>query len=631
VAIALADGGYYPAAFSSIALITWGIVLAGLAAGFLPRAEPPRPAVAAGCALAALAALTALSMAWASDEGAAFDDAIRVLAYGGVFLLVVVVTRSGDAPAWLRGVAIGATAVAGLAVLARLEPSLFGYPERDLAAQVPADANRLSWPIGYWNGLGALCAISVGLLAWLGAGAASRAARTVSIGAMPLTILCLYTTTSRGGVIAAAIALIVLIAAGPRRLRFAASSAVGLAAGIGLVWAASGKNALFDHPGADLAATQGDEVLAMLAVAVVVAATARYLLDGRIERTTGPRLEGRTWIRIGIGAAIVVVVAIVLADPAQRWEEFKSPPTIADTAGERHIFSRGGSSGRWQFWSAAYDAFETEPFRGIGAGGYPAWWNQHGTLPSDTHNAHSLAMDTLAELGVVGIVVVIAFFAAVAVCGIRRVRSMGDSRAAAAAALAVFAAGCVGVAADWNWDLPAVFAPAIVAAALLTGPATLAADLPRIPVRGVARSRRRFAAGVAVLGFSWIAICASGLLLAARYELTASQHASDDGDLTKAAQQANNAIDLEPWAAEPRRRLAEVMLEAGNLPEAAKAIDEAIVRAPEDPELWLVRAQVQLASGDRQAAVTSVAFAKNLAPRAPELEPSVADLLKAIS
>jgi uncharacterized membrane protein YidH (DUF202 family) len=629
VAIALADGGYYPAAFSSIALITWGIVLAGLAAGFLPRAEPPRPAVVGGCALAALAGLTALSMAWASDQGAAFEDAIRVLAYGGAFLLVVVVTRSGDAPAWLRGVAIGATAIAVLAVLARLEPSLFGYPERELAAQVPVDANRLSWPIGYWNGLGALCGISVGLLAWLGAGA-NRAARTVSIGAMPLTILCLYATTSRGGVIAAAVALIVLIAAGPRRLRFAASSAVGLAAGVGLVWAASSKSALFDHPGTDLAATQGDEVLAMLAVAVVVAAAVRYLLDGRLERISEPRLERRTWIRIGIGAAIVVVVAIVLADPAQRWEEFKSPPTHADTAAERHIFSRGGSSGRWQFWSAAYDAFETEPFRGIGAGGYPAWWNQHGTLPSDTRNAHSLAMDTLAELGVVGIVVVIAFFAAVAVCGIRRVRSVRDSRAAAAAALAVFAAGSVGVVADWNWDLPAVFAPAIVAAALLTGPATLAADLPRIPVRGVARSRRRFAFGVAVLGFSWIAICASGLLLAVRYELTASQHASDDGDLTKAAQQANNAIDLEPWAADPRRRLAEVMLEADNLPEAAKAIDEAIIRARQDPELWLVRAQVQLASGDRQAAVVSVAFAKNLAPRAPELQPSIADLLKAI-
>jgi hypothetical protein len=631
IAIALADGGYYPAAFSSIALVTWGIVLAGLAAGFLPRAEPPRPAILAGGALAALAGLTALSMAWASDQGAAFDDAIRVLAYGGVFLLVVVTTRSKEAPAWLRGLAIGATAIGALAVVARLEPSLFGYPERELAAQVPADANRLSWPIGYWNGLGAVCALSVGLLAWLGANAATRIGRTVSIAAMPMTILCLYATTSRGGMIAAALALIVLIAAGPRRLRFAASSAIGLAVAGVLVWVASGKGALFDHPGTDLAATQGDQVLAMLAVAVVGAAVARYLLDSTVERISGPRLERRTWIRIAVGAAVVAVVAVVLADPVERWEEFKSPPTIADTAGERHVFERGGSSGRWQFWSAAYDAFETEPARGIGAGGYPAWWNQHGTLSSDTRNAHSLAMDTLAELGLVGIAVVLVFFVAVAVTGIRRLRSEADPSAAGAAALAVFVAACVGVAADWDWDLPAVFAPAIVAAALLTGPATLAADLPRPPVRGVARSRRRFAAGVAVVGFAWVAICASGLLAVARYELTASQHASDDGDFTKAAQQANNAIDLEPWAAEPHRRLAEVLFEAGNLPEAQKAIDDAIERARQDPELWLIRAQIQLASGDRHGAVTSVAFAKNLAPRAPELQPSIADLLKAIS
>jgi O-antigen ligase len=602
-----------------------------LATGFLPRIEPPRPAILAAAALAALAGLTALSMAWASDQGTAFEDAIRVLAYGGVFLLVVVTTRSEDAPAWLRGLAIGTTVVAALAIVARLEPSLFGHPEAELAAQVPADANRLSWPIGYWNGLGALCALSVGLLAWLGGNAATRAGRTLAVAAMPLTILCLYATTSRGGMIAAAIALIVLIAAGPRRLRFAASSAVGLAAGGALIWVASSKSALFDHPGTDNAATQGDQVLVMLVAALAIAAVARYLLDPAITRVSGPRLERRTWLGIAIGAAVILIVAIVISDPAERWEEFKSPPTIGDTAGERHVFARSGSSGRWQFWSTAYDAFETEPFRGIGAGGYPAWWNQHGTLASDTRNAHSLAMDSLAELGVLGFVVVIVFFGAVAVVGIRRVRSVADPTGAAAAALAVFAAGCVGVAADWNWDLPAVFTPAIVAAALLTGPATLGADPPRAPVRGVARSRRRFAAGVAVLGFAWVAICASGLLLAARYELTASRHAADDRDFTKAAQQANNAIDLEPWAAEPRRQLAEVLFEAGNLPEAGKAIDEAIARDREDPALWLVRAQVQLASGDRHGAVTSVAFAKNLAPRAPELQPRIADLLKAIS
>ena len=164
VAIALADGGYYPSGFGTFSLVCWAIVIVGLAAGFLPRAELPRAAIIAGSALAALAALTALSMAWTTDQGAAFDDAIRVLGYTGLFLLVVIASRSGDAPAWLRGLAIGTTVVAGLALLARLEPSLLGHPERELAAQVPTEANRLSWPIGYWNGLAALLAVSVGLL-----------------------------------------------------------------------------------------------------------------------------------------------------------------------------------------------------------------------------------------------------------------------------------------------------------------------------------------------------------------------------------------------------------------------------------------------------------------------------------
>jgi hypothetical protein len=630
VAIALADGGYYPAAFATISLVCWAIALGGLAAGLLPRAEPPRIAVVAGASLAALAALTALSMAWASDQGAAFDDSIRVLGYAGLFLLVVITTRSGEAPTWLRGLAIGATVVGALAVLARLEPSLFGYPERELAAQVPADANRLSWPLGYWNGLAALLAISVALLTWLGARSAGRIARTVAIGALPIPILGLYMTTSRGGMIAAVLAIGVLAAAGPQRLRMLLGAGVGLVVGGLLLAVASGRHELFDQPGTDLAASQGDEVLAMLVGAVALAAALRYLVDPWLERLEAPHLGRRVWTWIGIGAALLAIVAVIASNPSERWEEFKAPPSAADTAGERNVFSRGGSSGRWQFWTAAYDAFETEPLRGIGGGGYPTWWNQHGSLPSDTGNAHSLAMDTLSELGLVGIAAVIGFFGATIVAGVGRLRGGGPGDGSAAAALAVFAAGLVGVAGDWTWDLPAAFAPAIVAAGLLAGPATLGRERERTPIRGEARSRRRFAAGVALLAFAWVAICASGLLVAARYELTSSHNAADDGDLTKAAEQANNAIDLEPWAAEPRRRLADVLLASGNIPEAQKAIGEAIDRADEDPELWLVSAQVELAAGDRSAAASDVERAKQLAPRAPELQPSVDDLLAQI-
>jgi Flp pilus assembly protein TadD len=170
----------------------------------------------------------------------------------------------------------------------------------------------------------------------------------------------------------------------------------------------------------------------------------------------------------------------------------------------------------------------------------------------------------------------------------------------------------------------------VIAAALLTGPATLPVEVERVAIRGEARSRRRFAAGVALLAFAWIAVCASGLLVAARYEITASKNASADGDLTTAAEKANNAMDLEPWAAEPRRRLAEVMLASGNLPEARKAIVEAIDRAVDDPELRLIAAQIELAAGNRVNAAAYVLQAKGLAPRAPELEPSVNELLAQI-
>ena len=119
----------------------------------------------------------------------------------------------------------------------------------------------------------------------------------------------------------------------------------------------------------------------------------------------------------------------------------------------------------------------------------------------------------------------------------------------------------------------------VVAAALLTGPATLAGPDPGPPpTAATARSRRRFAAGVALLLVAWISICGSGLLLLsrprARLEPRRPPTATTSGRRCDAA---NDAIDLQPWAAEPRTQLALVYELAGDYRRGARtAIDEAI-------------------------------------------------------
>ena len=160
-------------------------MLGGLAAGVLPRAPIGLPARIAGVSLAAFALITALSTLWASDHGSAYDEAVVALGYAGLFTLVVLGSRYGDSRSWLAGLAIGLTAVAVLALGARLEPSLFGGGEADLLAKLPASEGRLSDPFTYWNALAAALAAAVVLLAMFaadgrdaaGPGAVGRGAR----------------------------------------------------------------------------------------------------------------------------------------------------------------------------------------------------------------------------------------------------------------------------------------------------------------------------------------------------------------------------------------------------------------------------------------------------------------------
>jgi hypothetical protein len=629
--MAMAEGGYGPVAFATGALVVWSAVLVGLATGLLPRSEPPRPAIVAGVCLLGLAGLTALSLAWANDDGRAFEDVVRALGYLGLFVLAVVAAKRGDGGKWLRGIAVGLTVVAGIALVSRFEPSIFGDTDLEIAAALPVAEGRLSYPIGYWNGLASMMAIAVVILGWLGANGAGPLARAVAVAALPLPVLAIYASSSRGGVIAAAVGLAVLLIAGPARPRIAAGLLIGGAGAGALIALAAARDELFDHPGTQLAASQGDEMMLFTFGVVLLVGLARWLIDAQLSRVeVSPRLAHATLAAV----AVVVVAGIVAADPIARYEDFKRAPTAAEASGssERDLLARGGSSGRYQFWAAAVDAFESEPLYGVGAGGYEAWWNQNGSVAAPARNAHSLFFDNLSELGLAGGALVLGFFAIPFVSGIRRHRAgagplegtAGRSAVGgvAAAGLAVLAGGVVGAAGDWTWDLPAAFGPVLIAAALLAGPATLPAPAgPDGPatVFGTARSRRRFAGGVAVLLVGWISICASGLLMLAKNSLESSRAAAARGDIEAAVEAANDAADLEPWAAEPRSQLGLVYEQGGDLDGAATALGEAIERAPEDWRLRMIAGCLELAREDLSAARENAAAARELNPRVPEL------------
>jgi O-Antigen ligase len=612
VSLSLAAGGYSEGMRSAIGLVAWAAVLAGIAFGLFPRSRIPGAALIAGGMLALLAVLSLLSVAWASDDGAAVEATVLVAAYLGIFALIVCSAREGDARSWLTGLALGIALVGALAILSRLIPGLPGGDE-EIARLLPSARGRLSYPIGYWNATAALLAFGVVLMTWLGAAARNLVGRAAAVSTIPMLALGIYLASSRGGFAALILGIVVLVGVGPRRPALVTSATIG-AIGAGLAVAlASGQTDLLDATGPD-AKNQGAELLGATAACMFFAGGVRLVLDGTAQRLRVSPLAAR------VAVAVLVVACVVgarIAGPGKRFDEFKSVPANEGAGRTDFIashLSSGSGSGRWQFWGVAVDAFDDEPVHGIGAGGYASYWTVHAPISRVTKQAHSLYLEELGDLGPLGLLAVIGFLAVPIAVGIRRRAALPGGEAGAA--LALGAAGAFSVAIEWIFQIPVVFGVLVVAMAVLAGPSLAGSSEV---TEGDARRGRPRARG---LKLALVVLGAAGLILAgdqflAQRRLDASQSAARTADQHDAADEARQAIALEPWAAKPRLQLALVQESAGALAQAEASINEAIDRAPDDWSLWLVRARIATRQGHLAEARQALLEARRLNPRAP--------------
>jgi hypothetical protein len=604
--LALASGGYSAGVYGAVAAAVWWTVLLTLGFRLGPRDSMPTTALVAGVALAGFAVWSMLSMAWAEDAGRAYAEAIRITGYAGLFALVVILTRRGEAGGWLTGLAIGLVAVAVVALASRFIPSLPGG-DQQIGEAIPIAVGRLSYPIGYWNGLAAVMAMGAVLLSWLGVSARTALARALAIGGLPLCALVVYLASSRGGAVAGVIGLAVLIGFGRERLQQLGGLAIGgVGAGVLILFTRT-RHELVNGVLGDTATSQGHEVLVATLLVVAAVILARWLLDDLIRAWRVPAREMRAALVVG---AVALTIGLIAADLPRRFDEFNDPPEEGTSAAAVLAGHRSSSSGegRYQFWGAALDAFDSEPIRGIGAGGYETYWNQHGSIARPTRNAHSLFLQSMADLGIAGLALILVFFGAALVGAYRRPPNEPELLQSAAA-LGVVAAGAFSAGTDWTWEIPAVFGPVVIAAALLSGPALGAG---RASVQKPNRGWGFATAGVAVA-----ALLAAGLLMLTELALTRSRDASNDGDLSAAVDDAEDAVALAPWSATPRLQLALADEDAGELAAAHRRILEAIDRSPDDWTLWLTRARIETRSGEIGPATSSLERARALNPRSP--------------
>ena len=587
----------------------WWTLLAAAAFGVRPAAPVPRTALAAGGLLGAFALWTALSIAWAPSAERAFAELGRVLLYLGAFLAVALGARRAQGAAWADGLAAGISVACALALAQRLVPGF--ATDGGIAVALPEAAVRLSYPIGYWNGLGIFAALALPLLLRAASAARPALARGVAMLPVPLIVAVVYLTSSRGAAAVGIAGIAVFLALGARRLAAGLALVVAAAGSGGVLAVLTARPALVDGP-LTRAAVEGQGPGAALLVAAVCLATAaahaalcavapaRVLVSARVRRAAVAT------------AVVLALLGILAAGPQARVEAFKAPPAAVQDADfvRTHLFS-GGGSGRWQFWGSALDQFAANPLAGGGAGSFEPWWARHGTLAYFVRNAHSLWLETLGELGIVGALLLAGAFAA-GLCAVPRRLGSGDDgeRALAAALAAVVVAFALGAALDWVWQLPAVAVVALACLALLTVPATA----PAVRRPGRSRAGRAALAVVALAAFG-----ASGLAWLADADLRGSRAAVAAGSLQKAADRAARARALTPWAGSPWLQLALVAERDGDLAASRTAIGEAIEREPENWRLRVVAARVATKDRAVRDARSALAAARRLNPRSPLL------------
>lgn len=594
-----ANGGFFPASWSWATLaLLWAAALA-----LLLRA-PVRPNRLEAAFLGALVCLVAwvwLSSAWSIDfTQSVFEGERSIVLVAAVGAALALAQRHAVRP-MLGGSLAGITIVCAYALATRLFPGRVGHYD-------PLALYRLNTPVGYWNGLGLVAAL--GALLALGFALRSRTALGTALAGLTLPVLLptLYFTYSRGAWGALTVGLAVVIALDPRRLSTTAGLVALFPAPAAAVWLASRSHALTRQSSILAAARHEGHRIALIVLVVALCEAALALALRAAQRMPVPRALRLAWAALLVALPVAGIgdLAARYGSPAtmarRAYHAFLAPPPTHLVNLNSRLFDLS-SNGRVSIWRVGWQQAKAHLLAGDGAGSYERYYLQHRTAALGVQDAHSLYLETLAEIGAIGLALLILALAVPLVAAWRHRRHRLVPFACAA-----YAAYLVHAAIDWDWELAGV-----TLAAVLCGLACVVAGRSEgTLVLGV---RVRVAGAAVAAGLASLTIV--GLL--GNTALESSRAAASSGHWQAAERRAHSAVRWLPWSAAGWESLAEAQLALHDRAGAQRSLRRGIAKDPNDWVLWLDL--VGASRGKEQVVAAERAY--ELDPLDPSLVPYI--------
>lgn len=566
-------GGWYPAAWDWAALSLMFIAACAL---ILLRAPTlGRLDVVMLSALAGFTAWTGLSWTWSESPPRSELELERSVMYlaGVLALLLVAKRRSGRLV--LACLFLADLAVCAYALATRLFPDWIQPAAGDIKP-------RLGGVFAYPNALGIAAVIALLLAFGFLVEARRPAARAVTAAALPMLGATLLFTVSRGAWISLGVGIAAAVAIAPAR-RCVLAVLIPTAAEVALaVWLSSRSKALTRWTDPAAAAHAGHLVAAELA-ALTLVATVAALTAPRVQRLlVRPAVQASVALAcvIGVAALLAVVLASghggaisTAASPhARPANSTVVPPDPQSPDPQSHIFATG-SDYRTEYWRVALEDFVRNPLVGSGAGTFAIEWQAHRRVNQSVQDAHSLYLETGAELGCIGLLLLVCGLAVPAVAAFK-----ARSRPLVVGAFGAYAAALAHAAVDWDWELPAVMLMGIFCGAVLV---VAARDDPVPPLRPMPARIRALALAPVLAATAFSLVCLIG-----DKAYASALRAAWRGDWSTAESQARRARAWAPWSAEPLVIQADATSVRGSPAGAASLLREAVRKDPHDADLW---------------------------------------------